>query len=226
LLPAAPPVFEGFDLAGLNLCCRTVGGDYFDFLPYPDGRLGLVVGDVSGKGLPAALLMSSLQARVQMLRETMPRPDQAVTILNRSIAERCPVGKFITFFFGLLDPYGGFEYSNAGHNYPLILRADGQVEQLLGNGMVMGLFPNVFYPVKSVRLERGDLLVLYSDGVTEASADGINEFGELGLAEFLRQFGHLNCKDLAQKLVGAVRAFQGSSAFADDFTVLFAKRHS
>jgi len=224
LLPACAPLFEGFDLAGLNICCRTVGGDYFDFLPYPDGRLGLVVGDVSGKGLPAALLMSSLQARVQMLRETMPQPDQAVTILNRSIAERCPAGKFITFFFGLLDRHGGFEYSNAGHNYPLILRADGRVEQLLGNGMIMGLFPSVFYPLNSVHLERGDLLALYSDGVTEAASADDKEFGEEGLAEFLRTCGHLSCDDLAQKLVEQVRVFHGSTSFADDFTVLFVKR--
>ena len=111
----------------------------------------LAVGDVSGKGLPAALLMSSLQARVQMLRETMPQPDEAVAKLNRNIAERCPAGKFITFFFGLLDRNGTFDYSNAGHNYPLVLRANGQVEELRGNGLVMGLFPNVLYPLKTTR---------------------------------------------------------------------------
>ncbi len=225
LLPAAAPHFEGFDLAGLNICCRTVGGDYFDFLPYPDGRLGLVVGDVSGKGLPAALLMSSLQARVQMLRETMPLPDQAVTILNRSISERCPSGKFITFFFGLLEPEGGFKYANAGHNFPLVLRANGEVEQLLGHGMIMGLFPSVFYPLNSICLERGDLLVLYSDGVTEASDEREMEFGEDGLAEFLRRFGHLSCQAMVDNLVKCVAAYHGSPSFADDFTVLFVKRH-
>ena len=225
LLPPCAPPFEGFDLAGLNLCCRTVGGDYFDFLPYQDGRMGLVVGDVSGKGMPAALLMSSLQARVQMLRETMPQPDHAVTTLNRNIAERCPVGKFITFFFGLLDSAGLFEYSNAGHNYPLVLRANGQVEQLKGNGMVMGLFPSVFYPLKSIRLEPGDLLALYSDGVTEASDDEDKEFGEDGLTDFLLQNRHLPCEDIAKHLVEHVRTFRGNPSFTDDFTVLLAKRH-
>ncbi|HEX4166956.1 MAG TPA: GAF domain-containing protein, partial [Bryobacteraceae bacterium] len=104
LLPTAAPVYPGYDFAGHNLPCRTVGGDYFDFVPYSDGRLALVVGDVSGKGLPAALLMSSLQARVQMLKETLPDPASAVTLLNRSLAERCPAGKFITFFYALLNP--------------------------------------------------------------------------------------------------------------------------
>src|SRR5581483_7802361 len=107
LLPLEAPHLEGFDLAGYNLPCRTVGGDYYDFLPYKDGRLGVVVGDVSGKGLPAALLMSSLQARVQMLIETGPDPAFAVTTLNRNLAERALLGKFITFFYGLLDPVSG-----------------------------------------------------------------------------------------------------------------------
>ncbi len=122
LLPTEPPAYDGWELAGLNLPCRTVGGDYFDFIPYQDGRLAVVVGDVSGKGLPAALLMSSLQAKVQMLRENNPSPGHAVGTLNRSLTERCPLGKFITFFYALLDPASGaLEYSNAGHNYPLIL---------------------------------------------------------------------------------------------------------
>ena len=98
LLPTEPPAYDGWELAGLNLPCRTVGGDYFDFMPYQDGRLAVVVGDVSGKGLPAALLMSSLQAKVHMLRETNPSPGKAVSTLNRSLTERCPLGKFITFF--------------------------------------------------------------------------------------------------------------------------------
>lgn len=225
LLPASAPPFAGFDLAGLNLCCRTVGGDYYDFLPYKDGRLGLAVGDVSGKGMPAALLMSSLQARVQMLRETMTEPDQAVATLNRNISERCPMGKFITFFFGLLDSDGGFDYSNAGHNYPLILRGNGQVEQLRGNGLVMGLFPTVFYPLRSTRLEPGDLLALYSDGVTEASNVGGSEYGEDGLSRFLQEHQHVPCTELVQLLVEDVRAWHGSSSFTDDFTVLLAKRY-
>lgn len=224
LLPARAPMFEGFDLAGLNLCCRTVGGDYFDFLPYQDGRLGLALGDVSGKGMPAALLMSTLQARVQMLRETMPEADQAVATLNRNISERCPPGKFITFFFGLLDRNGVLEYSNAGHNYPLMLRANGQVEELRGNGLVMGLFADVLYPLKSVRLEPGDLLALFSDGVTEAEdANGV-EFGEDGLSAFLREHRKLSCQALVERLVNHVRAWRGITSFTDDFTVLLVKR--
>ncbi len=149
LLPPEAPNYDGYDLAGYNVACRTVGGDYYDFLPYKDGRLGLVVGDVSGKGLPAALLMSSLQARVQMLVETAPDPASAITTLNNNLAVRCPVGKFITFFYGLLDMNTGkLSFSNAGHNYPLLVRAGGAVEQLTGSGMVMGIFPGNQYELR------------------------------------------------------------------------------
>ncbi len=225
LLPTEAPVLEGYDLAGLNLPCRTIGGDYYDFLPYKDGRLGLVVGDVSGKGLPAALLMSSLEARVQMLVETGPDPASALTNLNRSLAVRCPVGKFVTFFYGLLDPVSGeLSYSNAGHNYPLLLRANGKVEQLSESGTVLGIFPSTEYERIENKLESGDMLALFSDGVTEACTVEGTEFGEAGLAEFLQSRTSQPCATTVQDLVTHVRGWGGGSAFADDFTVVLLRR--
>ncbi len=225
LLPTEPPSYDGWELAGLNLPCRTVGGDYFDFIPYQDGRLAVVVGDVSGKGLPAALLMSSLQAKVQMLRETNPSPGKAVGTLNRSLTERCPLGKFITFFYALLDPDSGvLEYSNAGHNYPLLLRNDGSVETLTGNGLVMGLFSAVHYDVKKTKLAPGDMLVLYSDGVTEAADSADVEFGEKGLAAFLAERKSVRCEDIVNQLVEHMRKWRGNTSFADDFTIVLVRR--
>lgn len=225
LLPPEAPVYEGYDLSGLNLPCRTVGGDYYDFVPYEDGRLATVVGDVSGKGLPAALMMSSLQARVQMLRETQPDPGTAVRTLNRSLTERCPLGKFITFFYGLLDPATGvFEYSNAGHNYPLLLRTSGEVELLKGNGLVMGLFSPVEYEVRRTVLAPGELLALYSDGVTEASTGDGKEFGEDGLADFLVSRKTMPCEDIVNQLVDHMRKWRGNTSFADDFTIVLVRR--
>jgi serine phosphatase RsbU (regulator of sigma subunit) len=225
LLPTEPPAYEGWELAGINLPCRTVGGDYFDFIPYQDGRLAVVVGDVSGKGLPAALLMSSLQAKVQMLRESNPSPDKAVGTLNRSLTERCPLGKFITFFYALLNPTtGALEYSNAGHNYPLILRAGGSVETLSGNGLVMGLFSAVQYEVKKTVLAPRDMLVLYSDGVTEAADSADIEFGENGLAEFLMARKSVRCEDIVNQLVEHMRKWRGIASFADDFTIVLVRR--
>ncbi|MBV9158718.1 MAG: SpoIIE family protein phosphatase [Acidobacteriaceae bacterium] len=227
LLPTEAPSYEGYDLAGYNLPCHTVGGDYYDFLPYKDGRLALVVGDVSGKGLPAALLMSSLQARVQMLRETSPDPAAAVTILNRNLAERCLLGKFITFFYGLLDPATGIlHYSNAGHNYPILLRSNGAVEQLSGSGMIMGVFPSIEYERSEIELKPGDTLALFSDGVTEACTPGGDEFGESGLAQFLAAHKSEPSADLVRTLAEEVHSWCGSPAFADDFTIVLLRRLS
>ena len=226
LLPPEAPLIPGYDLAGYNLPCRTVGGDYYDFLPYKDGRLGLAVGDVSGKGLPAALLMSSLQARVQMLVETAADPASAVTTLNRNISERCPLGKFITFFYGVLDTSTGLlQYTNAGHNYPLLVRADRSVEQLTGSGIVMGLFPTVQYSLQETTLLPGDTLCLFSDGVTEAVTAGGEEFGESGLAAFLIDHANDVCSTVIDRLAHHVRVWCGNSSFADDFTVLLIRRH-
>lgn len=225
LLPTAAPTLDGYDLAGLNLPCQTVGGDYYDFLPYKDGRLALVVGDVSGKGLPAALMMSSLEARVHMLVETSPDPALALTHLNRSLAARCPLGTFITFFYGLLyTSTGRLTFSNAGHNYPLLLRSSGKVEQLSHSGMVMGIFPSTEYKLMETRLEPGDMLALFSDGVTEACTEGGKEFGEAGLAEFLAERKSEPCADIVNALVEHVRGWGGQASFADDFTIVLLRR--
>jgi serine phosphatase RsbU (regulator of sigma subunit) len=227
LLPPEAPACTGYDLAGFNIPCRTVGGDYYDFLPYQDGRLALIVGDVSGKGMPAALMMSSLQARVQMLLETGPEPAEAVAVLNRNLAQRGIVGRFITLFYALLDPQtGSLRYANAGHNHPLLLRSDGTVQPLKGNGMVMGIWPKETYEQYEICLQPGDTLALYSDGVTEANNDAEEEFGERGLGQFLLQHHHQSCADMVNTLADEVRRWCGSPSFADDFTVLFVRRHA
>lgn len=225
LLPAEAPAREGYDVAGYNLPCRAVGGDYYDFLNYKDGRLGLVVGDVSGKGLPAAIMMSSLQARVHMLLETSPEPAQAVTILNRSVSERCPLGNFITFFYAILDcATGKVSYSNAGHNYPILIRADGQVEQLRRGNLILGIDPSVEYELNETFIAPGDLLALYSDGVTEARRSNGEEFGEQGLTDFLSARRAEACPELVKALVQHVREWSGEPSFHDDFTVVLARR--
>jgi sigma-B regulation protein RsbU (phosphoserine phosphatase) len=187
-----------------------------------------VVGDVAGKGLPAALMMSSLQARVHMMVETSPEPAAAVEALNRNIAPRCPIGKFITLFFGLLDPSTGHMlYANAGHNYPLLIRADGAVEQLRGNGMVLGILTTSQYQAYQVDLQPGDVLILFSDGVTEArDPGGVEEFGDERLAHFLLSHKDRPAAEMIDSLVAKVRDWSGQSAFADDFTILLVKRHA
>ena len=169
--------------------------------------------------------MSSLEARVQMLVETSPDPASALINLNRSLAARCPLGRFITFFYGLLDAASGtLHYSNAGHNYPLLLRANGKVEQLSESGMVLGIFPSTQYDLMQTKLERGDMLALFSDGVTEACTAEGTEFGEAGLAEFLQARRSQPCSATADALVRHVRGWSGTPSFADDFTVVLLRR--
>jgi serine phosphatase RsbU (regulator of sigma subunit) len=226
LLPTANPQLEGYEIAGFNLSCNTVGGDYYDFLPYPDGRLAIVVGDVAGKGLSAALIMSSLQARVHMLTESSPDPAVALTVLNRNVTKRSLPGRFITFFYGLLDPATGkLTYANAGHNHPLILRKDGSSIELTGHSMVMGILEDVQYQTYEVNLDPGDMLALFSDGVTEARAqDGSQEFGEQRLAEFLNRQRASPPSQMINDLMTYVRSWTGQTAFADDFTMVVVKR--
>jgi sigma-B regulation protein RsbU (phosphoserine phosphatase) len=225
LLPTDEPACDGYEIAGFNLPCRTVGGDYYDFVPYGDGRLALVVGDVAGKGLAAALMMSSLQARVHMLVESCPDPAGALTVLNRNVAKRCPPGKFITFFYGLLDPATGkLQYANAGHNYPLLIRADGTTVCLTGHGMVMGILENSKYQTFETELAAGDMLALFSDGVTEARTPDNDEFGESRLAGFLTARHERPVDEIISELVTYVRDWSGEPVFADDFTMVIVRR--
>lgn len=225
LLPAQAPVLDGYDIAGLNVPCRTIGGDYYDFALYQDGRLALVIGDVAGKGLPAALMMSSLQARVQMLLETQPAPDIAMAVLNRNLTERSVAGRFITFFYGLLDLHTGvLEYSNAGHNYPLLLRADGSAEELRGSNMVLGIVPDARYELRKATLDPGDALALFSDGVTEARSCKEEELGENGLASLIRIHLGKSADEAVASLAEDVRHWCQTTTFSDDFTIVLVRR--
>ena len=226
LLPPEAPVLNGYDVAGYNLPCRTVGGDYYDFLRYKDGRLGLVVGDVAGKGLPAALLMSSLQARVQMLMETTPDPAAAVSVLNRNLSERALLGKFITLFYGLLDTASGkLQYCNAGHNHPILLHGNGDVEELPGSNLVLGIKPGADYEAREVQLAPGDILAMFSDGVTEACTPTGQEFGQDGLTNFLLAHKPESSAEIVNALADHVRGWSGKTAFSDDFTIVLLRRH-
>jgi serine phosphatase RsbU (regulator of sigma subunit) len=227
LLPSTAPVVPGFDLAGYNAACRTVGGDYFDYLDYPDGKLGIVIGDVSGKAMPAALLMTSLQARVRVLAEESADVAEIVTRLNRHTAANCPSNRFITFFFAIVDPLtGALTYANAGHNPPVLVRADGRAELLDGGGLVMGLFSNCRYDRYDAALGPGDLLVLYSDGVTEANNLAGDEFGEERLVETLRLNRHHKASELIRAVNDGINTFSAGAPTADDVTLVVLKKTS
>lgn len=225
LLPATAPELRGLQLAGCSMPCRTVGGDYYDYLVYPDEHVGLAIGDVAGKGMPAALLMSSLQAKVQAIAETSPSPAALVARLNRSVAATCPDNRFVTFFYSRLNLRSGeLAYCNAGHNPPLLARADGTVVRLDGGGPVLGILPGIGYREQSCQLEAGDLLLLYSDGVTEAQAPDGEEFGEERLEEIVRASRGDSAETVLAKVNVAIRDFMAGRPAADDITLVAARR--
>lgn len=226
LLPAMPPEAPGWDLAAVNVPCRTVGGDYFDFIPGAFGKLLLVVGDVAGKGMSAALMMSSLQAYLRVLGEDPEPLPQLVTRLNQLVATRCPPNRFITLFAALLDPdTGELRCVNAGHNAALVVRRDGALEWLSQGGVMLGPFPRASYEENRLLLNEGDVLVLYSDGVPEAThAETDEEFGPDRLAAVFRDFPRESVAEQISRLMEALRQWCGQRGFEDDVTVLAARR--
>jgi serine phosphatase RsbU (regulator of sigma subunit) len=226
LLPKQLPRIEGMDIAGSNIPCRGVGGDYFDCLPFQDGRIALLVGDVSGKGMPAALLMTSLQAMVSVLIKSANSPAEIMETLNRNLSERFPGNRFITLFLAVIDPFtGGIHYANAGHNRPLLVRANGRVEPLRGGDLVIGIDPHAKYQNYRWLMGPGDVLALYSDGITEASPEGrFDEFGDERLGEVLARHRTESSSSVIERVVQAVADHAGGSTFADDVTVLIARR--
>jgi sigma-B regulation protein RsbU (phosphoserine phosphatase) len=229
LLPSKAPDIAGMDIAGKTAACKTVGGDYYDFLPFPDGRVAMLVGDVAGKGIPASLLMSSLQARVQVLFEEPDDLARKVGRLNKIICSNCPDNRFITFFMTVANPETGeLVYTNAGHNPPIIVRAATKgtpaFESLGGGGMILGILPMATYQESRVVMERGDVLVLYSDGVTEAANPADDEFGEERLAALVESMRDQPADDIVNAIHNAVTDFSEGAPPADDITVVVARR--
>ena len=226
LLPAKSPEIKGVDVDGRNLPCHGVGGDYYDYFPYPDGRIGLVVADVAGKGMPAAMMMSNMQAHMQVYTETFREPAEVVARLNKSLAARCPGNRFITFFLGLLDPATGeMTYCNAGHNPPILVRKNGTTEQLAGGGMILGIFGAAEYENQTVTLEEGDLLALFSDGITEACQPALEEeFGEERLTELLKANLSSPSSVVIEKVMERLNSWGAGESFADDVTIVVVRR--
>jgi serine phosphatase RsbU (regulator of sigma subunit) len=225
LLGTAPAV-QGLDIAAKTVASRAVGGDYYDFIKYPDGRVALMVGDVAGKGMPAALLMSSLQARVHVVFEEPDDLAKKMARLNKSTCANCPDNRFITFFACIADPQtGDVVYTNAGHNPPLVVRANGEFEMVQGaGGMILGILPMAQYQEAHVRLEPGDTLVLFSDGVTEEADPQDNQFGEERLAKLVASLHDRPATEIVQEIHRAVREFTQGAPAADDITVVVARR--
>ncbi len=225
ILPKGAPTVPGFQLAGWNRPARQVGGDYYDLFPVQDGRLNLVVGDVSGKGMPAALMVSTLHSALRLLLDQAPFGPSLLERLNRHIVESSAANKFITMLLAELSPATGvLHYMNAGHNPAILLRRDGSYEELKAGGLPLGLMPEARYQSRAITMEPGDVLCLYSDGITEATAPDDEEFGMERLVDLLRRGRDLPLVDLMEEIPRAVGEFSQGSPQGDDQTVVLLRR--
>jgi serine phosphatase RsbU (regulator of sigma subunit) len=224
--PTAPPQVPGYELQGISFPSYQIGGDYYDFIPCTDGRLVIALGDVSGKGTSAALLMSSLHAAVHAQVASCRPITETVGAVNRYLADNTPSNRFVTLFYAELDPAtGGLSFINAGHNPPLIAHGgDGTLEQLGAGGLPLGILPDYDYREGRTQLRPGDVLVVYSDGVTETQNPRGEEFGTVRLQEVVGQNLHLTASGIRDKIEAALTAFALGTPAVDDITLVIVKR--
>jgi len=220
LLPSEMPKFRNCEVRAFWRPAREVGGDYFDAIRLTDSVAALCIADVAGKGLPAALLMSHLQASVRGLAQTTRSPAEMCGQLNRVALENTRSDRFTTMFYGILDSMrGSLRYANAGHVPPIVLRRNGTIVRPSEGGTVLGLFPDAEYQEIEIPFVVGDRLVLMTDGITEATNGRDEEFGENRLIRLLVEGQDLGDAELQQKIVESVRSFAGRS-LQDDATLM------
>ena len=223
--PSAPPIVEGYQFQGISFSCYEIGGDYYDFVPRHDGKMLIALGDVSGKGTAAALLMSSLHAAIHAQVSAKTELGLAISSVNHYLAENTPANRFVTLFATELNPETGhLRYINAGHNPPLIGRADGTVLQLSSGGFPLGIISGAEFEIGEITLESGDVLVIYSDGVSEANNLVGEEFGMDRLINVVKSNLKASASGLRDKVESALSSFTQTAPANDDITLVIVKR--
>ena len=225
LLPKEPPRVESYWLAGRSIPAQTVGGDYFDFIPMNDRCLALCLGDVSGKGLPASLLMANLQAAIRSQVLAQASVTECLRRTNTLLFRSTDAGRFVTAFFCVLDwQRHELRYSNAGHNPPLLFRARGEPERLEHGGLLLGIFEETEFQEATCRFEPGDLLVVYSDGISEAMNGDDVEFGEEGIIAVVNRERHKGAEHVLEAILKAALDFSSGQLQLDDMTMIVVQR--
>jgi sigma-B regulation protein RsbU (phosphoserine phosphatase) len=225
LLPGAPPRLTGYDVAAVNLPTHAIGGDYYDYVPLDADRIGVVVADVSGKGIPAALIMATFRAalRTEMKRQADLRAVAAR--LNDAVLEFRDASRFVTAVCCVLDTASGrLCYVNCGHNPPLLLHGTGACETLRLGGSALGLFAGASFEAGAAELRPGDTLVLYTDGVVEPANEADADFGVDRLEAAVRAAGGRPASEALRSVIEATRAFSGRAGYDDDFTLVVLNR--
>jgi serine phosphatase RsbU (regulator of sigma subunit) len=225
--PTAPPQVAGYELQGISFPCYEIGGDYYDFIEREDGRLIITLGDVSGKGTAAALLMSSLHAAVHAQAASHDSLVETISAVNRYLAENIPSNRFVTLFYAELNPRtGALSFLNAGHNPPLIVHEAGTVEQLSSGGLPLGIKPDAIFREGRTQLQPGDVLVIYSDGVSEAGNPQGEEFGVKRLSDVVMRNIEASASGIRDRIESALTKFAEGTAAADDITLVIVKRQA
>ncbi len=225
LLPKESPAVPGYDIAGTTIPAQVVGGDLFDFIPMEGGRIALCLGDVSGKGLPASLLMANVQATLR--GQTLLEAPASVCVerSNRLLVQSTSPEKFVTLFYGILDPgRHKLSFTNAGHNPPFQLTAGNAIGHLSVGGVILGIMPDASFEEGSVALAPDDLVFIYSDGITEAMNTEEEQFGDERLVEVLCANRERTASGITNAVLDAVRAFAMGAPQADDMTMVVLKR--
>ena len=203
-----------------SLPCYSIGGDYFDYFELENGHFGFAVGDVAGKGMPAAILASLIQgmfASQNLLGAPLP---SIISNVNRNLVQRGTGNRFVTFFFGIIDPEGNCTYVNAGHNPPFLLSGNGSMKELQTGGMVLGLFAEAEYEAGTVRMQPNDHLVLFTDGVVEALNADEEEFGLPRVVDLLQKNALSTAAEILSRLQDGVLSFSAHAPQHDDITMM------
>jgi hypothetical protein len=225
LMPKQPPVVAGYDIAGKSVPTQLVGGDYFDFIPIGSDRLAICLGDVSGKGLPSALLMANLQAIIRSQSHPGTSCLECVQRSNHMLVNNTEVGKFATLLYGILEGVTGrFMFCNAGHNPAFFFPVAAEPRRLETGGLIIGFASNVKYEQETIQMIPGDFLVIYSDGITEAMNAAEEEFGEARLLDLLQSCRDMSSQEIVDRIMKAAAAHTGKRPQTDDMTVVVVRR--
>jgi len=224
-LPGSTPTIPGWEVGSRYEAARQVGGDFYDFIAFPDGRWGFVVADVAGKGVPASLVMALSRTLVRGIALEKTSPLETITTVNRLLLCQSRKDRFVSLFYAVLDPASGrLDFVRAGHNPPFhYCAASGKVGRLETPGMVLGVIETLILEERSVVLAPGDTVVFYTDGVTEAMTANYREFGEARLAKLMCDHHELTAEAMAARIQGEVAKFTRGAPPSDDFTLVTLK---
>lgn len=225
LLPTEPPYIEGYDVAGTSIPAQTVGGDSYDFIPTPSGGWAICLGDVSGKGLPASLLMANCQATVRGQTLIEAEVKERVERANKLMYQSTDVEKFVTFFYGVLDTTANeITFVNAGHEPAIVVSSDGNIARLETGGMALGVVDDFPYKQETKKLAVGDVLIIYSDGVPDATNISDEPFGIEKLMLLAEELKSEPTVIIVERIVDAVNKHAGDAPQMDDVTLVVVKR--